>query len=228
VKTSFQNSIFAEKKNMQIEVWSDVMCPFCYIGKRRLEMALEQFSTKEEITITWKSFLLNPELKTDLSKSTLDYLAENKGMPVDQVKQMFVQVTNMAKEVGLDYELEKTRVASSFNAHRFLHFALKEGKQLAAKELVFKAHFLEHKNIDDNATLMEIAQAVGLDLARTEEVITSNEFQEAVKYDIYDAQQLGVKGVPFFVFNNKYGISGAQPIEVFLETLEKASEEVNS
>jgi predicted DsbA family dithiol-disulfide isomerase len=210
---------------MKIEVWSDVMCPFCYIGKRRLEMALEQFSSEEEISITWKSFLLNPDLKTDLSKTTLEYLSESKGMPLDEVKQMFTQVTRMAKEVGLDYDLENTVVASSFNAHRFLHYALKEGKQLAAKELIFKAHFLESKNIDDVPTLIEIGAAVGLDAERVKEVLLSDEYEQAVKYDIYEAQQLGVRGVPFFVFNNKFGISGAQPLEVFLETLEKASKE---
>jgi predicted DsbA family dithiol-disulfide isomerase len=207
---------------MQIEIWSDVMCPFCYIGKRRLEQALDQFSSKEEITITWKSFLLNPDLKTDLSISTSEYLAQEKGMPLEKVKEMFVQVTQMAKEVGLDYDLEKTVVASSFNAHRFLHFALSQGKQLEAKELIFKAHFIEFKNIDDIDTLVELGISIGLDADGIREVITSNEYREAVKYDIYEAQQLGVRGVPFFVFNNQFGISGAQPLEVFLETLEKA------
>lgn len=205
---------------MQIEVWSDVMCPFCYIGKRRLEQALEQLSLNE-VEITWKSFLLNPELQTDLDKSALTYLAENKGMPIEQVRSMFVQVEMMAKEVGLNYTLEKTVVANSMKAHRFLHYAKHEGKQDVAKERVLAAHFGENKNVDNNAVLLEIAEAIGLDAARTLEVLNSKEFEEGVKYDIYEAHQLGVKGVPFFVFNNKYGISGAQPLEVFMDTLEK-------
>lgn len=209
---------------MQIEVWSDVMCPFCYIGKRRLEQALDQLSLKE-VEITWKSFLLNPEVQTDLEKSALAYLSENKGMPIEQVRSMFVQVEAMAKEVGLSYTLEKTIVANSMKAHRFLHYAKHEGKQDVAKERVLAAHFSENKNVDDNAVLLEIAESIGLDAARTLEVLNSQEFEEGVKYDIYEAHQLGVKGVPFFVFNNKYGISGAQPLEVFLETLEKASKE---
>ena len=205
---------------MQIEVWSDVMCPFCYIGKRRLEQALEQLSLNE-VEITWKSFLINPELQTDLDKSALTYLAENKGMPIEQVRSMFVQVEMMAKEVGLNYTLEKTVVANSMKAHRFLHYAKHEGKQDVAKERVLAAHFGENKNVDNNAVLLEIAEAIGLDAARTLEVLNSKEFEEGVKYDIYEAHQLGVKGVPFFVFNNKYGISGAQPLEVFMDTLEK-------
>jgi predicted DsbA family dithiol-disulfide isomerase len=196
------------------------MCPFCYIGKRRLEQALEQLSLNE-VEITWKSFLLNPELQTDLDKSALTYLAENKGMPIEQVRSMFVQVEMMAKEVGLSYTLEKTIVANSMKAHRFLHYAKHEGKQDVAKERVLAAHFGENKNVDDNAVLLEIAESIGLDAARTLEVLNSQEFEEGVKYDIYEAHQLGVKGVPFFVFNNKYGISGAQPLEVFMDTLEK-------
>lgn len=196
------------------------MCPFCYIGKRRLEQALEQLSLNE-VEITWKSFLLNPELLTDLDKSALTYLAENKGMPIEQVRSMFVQVEMMAKEVGLSYTLEKTIVANSMKAHRFLHYAKHEGKQDVAKERVLAAHFGENKNVDDNAVLLEIAESIGLDAARALEVLNSQEFEEGVKYDIYEAHQLGVKGVPFFVFNNKYGISGAQPLEVFMDTLEK-------
>lgn len=210
---------------MKIEVWSDVMCPFCYIGKRRLEEALEKFKTDEIISVTWKSFLLNPDLKTDPNKSTLEYLAEEKGMSTEEVKQLFDQVTKMADEVGLDYKLEKTVVANSFMAHRFLHYTLKEGKQLAAKELVFKAHFVEHKNIDDKEVLLAIGKQLGLDLDKVEQMLDSDEFSEAVKYDIYEAQQLGVRGVPFFVFNNKFGISGAQPLAVFSETLEKVLSE---
>ncbi len=208
------------KYDMQIEVWSDVMCPFCYIGKRRLEQALEQLAP-EGVEITWKSFLLNPELETDPKKNTLDYLAENKGLSTEDVREMFVQVEAMAKEVGLNYSLEKTVVANSLKAHRFLHYAKHEGKQHAAKEQVLAAHFGENKNVDDNDVLLQIADAIGLDTSRTLEVLNSQEFEEGVKYDIYEAHQLGVKGVPFFVFNNKYGISGAQPLEVFTSTLEK-------
>lgn len=215
---------FCKKWQMQIEIWSDVMCPFCYIGKRRLEQALEQLNSEEEILITWKSFLLNPNMETDPSKSTLEYLAEEKGMALSVVKQMFTQVSNMAKEVGLKYDLDKTVVANSLKAHRFLHFALTQGKQMEAKELVFKAHFIDHKNMDDTTILLEIGATIGLDVERLKEVLGSNEFEDAVKFDIYEGHQLGVSGVPFFVFNNAYAISGAQPLPVFLETLKKASE----
>lgn len=212
------------KYDMQIEVWSDVMCPFCYIGKRRLEQALEQLAPKE-VEITWKSFLLNPELETDPEKSVLDYLAENKGITKEVVREMCAQTEAMAGEVGLNYTLEKTVVANSLKAHRFLHFAKHAGKQQVAKERLLAAHFGENKNVDDNDVLLEIAHAVGLDPTRTLEILNSREFEEGVKYDIYEANQLGVKGVPFFVFNNKYGISGAQPAEVFTTTLQKVMSE---
>lgn len=200
------------------------MCPFCYIGKRRLEMALEQFDTAEEIKITWKSFLLNPELKTDLSKTTMEYLAEEKGMSLEEVKQLFSQVTLMAREVGLDYSLEKTAVANSLNAHRFLHFALAKGKQLEAKELLFQSHFIEHENIDDLETLLKIGQRLTFNADEVKAMFESDAYEEAVKFDLYEAHQLGVKSVPFFVFNNAYGIPGAQPLEVFTQTLEQASQ----
>jgi len=212
------------KYDMQIEVWSDVMCPFCYIDKRRLEQGLEKLAPKE-VEITWKSFLLNPELETDPEKSVLDYLAENKGITKEAVREMCAQTEAMAGEVGLNYTLDKTAVANSLKAHRFLHFAKHAGKQQVAKERLFAAHFEENKNVDDNDVLLEIAHAVGLDPTRTLKILNSREFEEGFKYDIYEAHQLGVKGVPFFVFNNKYGISGAQPAEVFTTTLQKVMSE---
>jgi predicted DsbA family dithiol-disulfide isomerase len=210
---------------MEIEIWSDIMCPFCYIGKRRLEMALEQFDPKEEIKITWKSFLLNPELKTDPSKNSMEYLAEEKGMSLEEVKQLFSQVNEMAREVGLDYSLEKTIVANSLNAHRFLHFALSKGKQLEAKELLFHSHFIKQKNVDDLETLLEIGQRLELNPDEVKAMFESSVYEDAVKFDLYEAHQLGVKSVPFFVFNNAYGIPGAQPLEVFTRTLEQASQQ---
>jgi predicted DsbA family dithiol-disulfide isomerase len=213
---------------MEIEIWSDIVCPFCYIGKRRLEEAISTLHSKTEIKITWKSFLLNPEIETDPSKSILEYLAEEKGIPLNNVKEIIAQANNMAKEIGLDYDLEKTVVANSLKAHRFLHYCHAQGKQLEAKELLFNAHFIEHKNIDDNETLFQIAKELGLNLEKITALVQSNLYEDAVKFDVYEASQLGVRGVPFFVFNNKYGISGAQPLEVFLETLEKVTEEART
>jgi predicted DsbA family dithiol-disulfide isomerase len=212
---------------MKIEIWSDVMCPFCYIGKRKFEAALEQFENKENVEVVWKSFQLNPAMKTDPSKNITEYLAEIKGWSIQQAKEMNAHVTNMAKEVGLHYDFEKAIVANSFDAHRLIQLAKKHGKGDAAEEQLFKAYFTEGKNTDDHKTLLEIGQSIGLDELEIKEVLASNQFSEEVKKDINEAQQIGVRGVPFFVVDRKYGVSGAQPSEIFLETLTKAWAENN-
>jgi predicted DsbA family dithiol-disulfide isomerase len=212
---------------MKIEIWSDVMCPFCYIGKRKFEAALEQFENKENVEVVWKSFQLNPAMKTDPSKNMTEYLAEIKGWSIQQAKEMNAHVTNMAKEVGLHYDFEKAIVANSFDAHRLIQLAKKHGKGDAAEEQLFKAYFTEGKNTDDHKTLLEIGQSIGLDELEIKEVLASNQFSEEVKKDINEAQQIGVRGVPFFVVDRKYGVSGAQPTEVFAETLTKAWAENN-
>ncbi|MFA6438874.1 MAG: DsbA family oxidoreductase [Bacteriovoracaceae bacterium] len=210
---------------MKVEIWSDVMCPFCYIGKRRFEEALQEFSGKESVTVEWKSFQLNPETKTDPSKNINQYLAEHKGISVGQAQQMNDRVTEMAREVGLRYNFSKAIVANSFDAHRLSHFAKKHGKQDAVEERLFEAYFTEGKNTADLNTLVQIAVECGLDASETRTVLSGNDFTDAVKLDIYEAQQVGVRGVPFFVFNNKYAVSGAQPSRLFLQMLNKIAEE---
>ena len=207
---------------MKVEIWSDVMCPFCYIGKRRFEDALEHFEHKDEIEIEWKSFQLNPDLKTDTSLNIDQYLADKKGWTLDYAKQLNGQVTQMAAEVGLTYNFDKAVVANSFNAHRFSHLAKKHGLGIEAEELLFKAYFTEGKNIDDNTVLIELGKTIGLDETEVKQTLESDAFADEVKHDMIEAQQLGVQGVPFFVMNNKYAVSGAQVVPVFEQTLQKA------
>jgi predicted DsbA family dithiol-disulfide isomerase len=207
---------------MKIEIWSDIMCPFCYIGKRRLESALENFEYKNHVEIVWKSFLLNPDMKTDPSKSTAEYLAETKGWSLEQTHQIINQVTEMARGEGLVYNMQKTVVANAKNAHRLLQLSktLRKGGEM--KERLLKVYFTEGKNIDDFETLVTLAEEVGLNKERVETCLNSNEFAELVDQDIFESRQIGVRGVPFFVLDRKFGISGAQPIEVFKDTLNKA------
>lgn len=207
---------------MKIEIWSDIMCPFCYIGKRRLESALENFEYKNHVEIVWKSFLLNPDMKTDPSKSTAEYLAETKGWSLEQTHQITNQVTEMASGEGLVYNMDKTVVANAKNAHRLLQLSKTLGKGDEMKERLLKAYFTEGKNIDDFATLVSLAEEVGLGKERVETCLNSNEFAENVEQDILESRQIGVRGVPFFVLDRKFGISGAQPVEVFEDTLNKA------
>lgn len=214
---------------MKIEIWSDVACPFCYIGKRRLEEALNGFEHQSDVEIEWKSFQLNPELKTNKIQSIHEYLAEAKGWTVEYAKQMGEQVTAMAEEVGLNYNMDTTVVANTFNAHRLIQFAKTQNLGDAIEEALFKAYFMEGKNIDSKTELIEIAVSIGLNATEAEKVLDEKQFSEQVEFDAYEAQQIGVRGVPFFVFNRKYGISGAQPLEVFTRTLDQAyAEETKS
>lgn len=209
---------------MKVEIWSDVMCPFCYIGKRRFEQALQQFPDKEHVEIEWKSFQLNPDMVTDPDKNINQFLAEHKGISIAQAKQMNDRVTDMAREVGLHYDFDKAIVANSFDAHRLSHFAKKQGKQDAIEERLFKAYFTEGKNTADHGMLIQLAEEAGLNPDETRMMLAGNEFADAVNNDIYQAHQVGARGVPFFVFDNKYAVSGAQPVEVFLQVLNKIAE----
>lgn len=213
---------------MKVEIWSDVMCPFCYIGKRRFEQALEKFPKKESVVIEWKSFQLDPEIKTIPGKSVNEYLAERKGWTLDYARKVNDRVTGMAREVGLQYDFDKAIVANSFDAHRLSHFAKKQGKQDAMEERLFKAYFTEGKNTADHETLIQLASEIGMNADEVGTMLAGNEFSDDVNNDIYQARQVGARGVPFFVFNNAYAVSGAQPSEVFMNVLLKTREEEGS
>ena len=204
---------------MKIEVWSDIVCPFCYIGKRRFEEALKQFDHSEALEIEWKSFQLNPNTITDTETTVYQNLANHKGISVDQAKQMSDQVTQMAKEVGLNYDFDRAVVANTFRAHQMLHFAKTQNLQNETKERLLKAYFTEGMNIDSIDSLIQLGKELGLDTTKLKAALDSGQFAEAVRQDIYEAQQLRIQGVPFFVFNRKYGISGAQQVEAFSQTL---------
>lgn len=207
---------------MKVEIWSDVMCPFCYIGKRRFEKALENFSHKANIEVIWKSFQLNPAMKTEPGKNINQYLAEVKGWSLSQAREMNERVTAMAKEVGLDYDFDKAVVANSFDAHRLVQLAKANGKADAMEEALFNAYFTQGKNIADPATLTALASGIGLNEEEIARVITSRDYAEQVEEDIYEARQIGVSGVPYFVLNDRYAVSGAQATETFAGALDKA------
>ena len=207
---------------MKIEIWSDIVCPFCYIGKRRFEEALSYFEHNDQLEIEYKSFQLNPNTVTNTEITAHQNLATHKGISVQEAKQMGDQVTNMAKEVGLTYDFDKAVVANTLRAHQMLHFAKRKKRQLEAKEVLLKAYFTDGENIDDIDTLVMLGEQIGLDASELRNSLETNEFEEAVRYDIYEAQQLRIQGVSFYVFNRKYGISGAQQVDVFKQTMEKS------
>jgi predicted DsbA family dithiol-disulfide isomerase len=207
---------------MNINIWSDVRCPFCYIGKRKFEMALENFPHKEKVNVSWQSFELDPNLETRTDVNTLDYISNVKGISREQAEGMHLHVKQVAKEVGLDFNFDKAVVANSFDAHRLIQFAKVHQKGNEVEEALFKAHFIEGKNIDDTDTLVAIGMSIGLEEKEVREVLASDGYSKEVKRDEMQAQKIGIGGVPFFVLNNKYGVSGAQSAETFLEVLEES------
>tara|TARA_B100000508_G_scaffold141097_1_gene147076 strand:+ start:185171 stop:185806 length:636 start_codon:yes stop_codon:yes gene_type:complete len=210
---------------MKVEIWSDVMCPFCYIGKRRFEKAMNSLGIEEDVEVIYRSFLLDPDLETDSSKSVTQHLAQKKGVSVEEAQKMNDYVTGMAAEEGLSYKMDQAVVANSRNAHRLLHYAKSKEKQVEFKELLLKSYFEEGKNIDDLDTLKSIGNAIGLDQNEIEQVYTTSMFTEDVVRDIQKAKQIGVQGVPFFVMNEKFALSGAQPTDTFKQALQKVRTE---
>ena len=212
---------------LKVEIWSDVICPFCYIGKRKFESALAQLDKNNVIEITWKSFQLAPDMKTDTSISIDEYLAVHKGFSIEKAREMNAYVTQMAKQEGLIFNFDKSIVANTHQAHQMLHFAKTLGKQNETKERLLKAYFTDGKNIDDKDTLMELASEIGLDVDALSNALESTTYAQEVETDSIEAQQLGVRGVPFFVFNRTHAISGAQPVEVFMDTIQQAMNQLN-
>lgn len=215
-------------KKIQVEVWSDIMCPFCYIGKRRLEAALAQFPHAADVQVQWRSFELDPSMTTVPGQTIDELLAERKGMPLAQARQMNQQMTQHAATVGLPFNFEKTVPANTFNAHRLIHFAAAHGRQDAMKERLLRAYFTEGHNVDDAATLARLGAEVGLDAEAIQLALSTDAYAEDVRHDEYQARQIGVRGVPYFVFDDKYAVSGAQPTELFQEVLDKVWEESNA
>lgn len=212
-------------KHFKVEIWSDIQCPFCYIGKRKIEKALETFEGKDKVEIEWRSYQLDPDASSQPGVDLYDYLAQRKGQTRDWAIEMHENVTNMAKENGLDYHFEKAVLANSYDAHRLIHLAKKYKLGGEAEERIFKAYFTEGRDIANKETLMLLANEIGLkDEYEIKAVLDSDEFGNEVRLDIEEAQNIGVRGVPFFVFNREYAVSGAQPVEIFTETLNKSFE----
>ncbi len=196
---------------MKIEIWSDINCPFCYIGKRHLEKALQSFSGKVEIE--WKSFELDPVSHPPKGSDQMDLLARKYGKDRAWAVKMSENMTAMAREAGLEFHMDKIVPANSFNAHRLIHLAKKHHKQDEMKERLLAAKFVEGMDIDEPEVLTQLAQELALpDLG-------SEDFAKDVRADEEMAESLGISGVPFFVFDQKVALSGAQPVEVFLEVL---------
>ena len=210
---------------MKIEVWSDYVCPFCYIGKKQLEKAIKNSGYDGQIDVEFKSFLLDPTTPIDTEESIYTSLARKYNMSEQEVENMTKNVASRAKEVGLDYNFDDMKTANTTAAHRLAKLAAEQGKAEIYNERLMKAYFLEGEAIGRHDVLKRLAKEAELDMEDVQRVLESNEYEEAIEQDIYEAQQIGVRGVPFFVFNNKYGVSGAQPQGLFEQTIEQAASE---
>lgn len=210
---------------MKIEVWSDYVCPFCYIGKRELERALKTLRIEEKVEVQMKSFLLDPTTPEDSDETVYSALSKKYRMTEQEVKKMTQNVVNRAKEVGLEYDFDNMKNANTLASHRLAKWAETKEKGKEFSEKLLHAFFIEGKHIGKKEILLALVEEVGLNKKEAEEILDNTKFKDEVEQDINEAMQLGVRGVPFFVINNKYWISGAQPQSVFKETIEKAAKE---
>ena len=213
---------------MKINIWSDVRCPFCFVGKKKFEKALEKFPHSEKLEITWHSFQLDPQLITQPDVNPYEYFAKAKGITIERAKAMHEGAAMAGKEAGIDFNFDDSKVANSYKAHLLIQLSKTKNLANEMEEALFEAQFLDGKNIDDEETLIQLAKSIGITEDEAKNALQSDELGYLVKQDMQLAAQLGINAVPFFVINDKYGISGAQQPELFLEALEKTWEEFSS
>lgn len=207
---------------MKVEIWSDIACPWCYIGRRRFESALNQFEHREQVEVIWRSFELDPGAPHEYSGSVDDLLANKYQMSRAQAHAANARVTALAAQEGLDYHLDQAHPVNSFDAHRVIHLAAHHGLQSDMKERLQRAYFTEGLTVSDPETLVRLAVEVGLDADETRQMLAGDAYATDVRADERRARQIGVSGVPFFLFGEKYAVSGAQPTELFASALEQA------
>jgi predicted DsbA family dithiol-disulfide isomerase len=212
---------------MQVEVWSDIVCPWCYIGKRRLETALERFPHRDQVEVVWRSFQLDPSVPEGETHPTLPALAAKYGRDVEEMRATMAQVEQVAAGEGLEYRLADAVSGNTLLAHEVLHLAAEHGLRNQLKERLLHAYFEEGRPVFDVDSLVPLAVEVGLDEAEVREALADRRFLAAVREDGATAQALGATGVPFFVVDRKYGAAGAQPAELLLQILERAWAEAN-
>ncbi len=207
---------------MLVEVWSDFVCPWCYIGRSRLKRALAEFEHADEVKVEWRSFLLDPSHRKGVRLGVHEMLAEKTGASIEDVRTMTDRVSKLAAEEGLTYDVERATVVNTVDAHRLHHLAMSHGVGDQAHERLLRAHFAESEVLDDIDTLVRLGAEVGVPEDEARRVLAGDEHARDVKQDIRQARLYGANGVPFFVLDRTYGVSGAQPVEVFVSALRTA------
>ena len=207
-------------ETIKVDIWSDVQCPWCYIGKRKFEAGAALFDGGVEVE--YHSFELAPDTPVDFAGSPVDYLSERKGLPVAQVTEMLARVTGIAESVGLHYDYDSVHQTNTVISHELLHYAKAHGRQLDMKERLLKAYFVDGRHVGRIEDLADLAAEIGLDRADVVRALTAHDYLADVKADVAQANAYGIQGVPFFVIDGKYGISGAQEPEAFAGALRQA------
>ncbi|HZK59177.1 MAG TPA: DsbA family oxidoreductase [Cryobacterium sp.] len=207
-------------QTIKVDIWSDVQCPWCYIGKRKFEAGAALFGG--DIEVEYHSFELSPDTPVDFEGSPVDYLSQRKGLPVRQVEEMLERVTGIAESVGLHYDYDAVHQTNTVISHELLHYAKSRGRQLDMKEALLKAYFVDGGHVGRIEDLADLAAGIGLDRADVVRALTAHEFLADVKADVAQAAAYGIQGVPFFVIDGKFGISGAQDPDTFAQALRQA------
>ncbi len=207
------------QEKITVEVWSDVVCPFCYLGKKKLENAIKELEAEQLVEVIWKSFQLDPNFPKDTALPSAEYLSQRKGYPIDQVRAMSHHLANQGLEYGIDFQFEKALTFNTFDAHRLIHWANEFHKSNELKQAFLIAYFTNGENLSQAENLIKVVCSIGLDSEKAKAVLDSDKYAEEVRQDIYQAQQVGVRGVPFFLINNNQTISGAQDDKVFVKAL---------
>lgn len=207
---------------MKVEIWSDIVCPWCYIGKRRFESALTRFAHRDQVEVVWRSFELDPSAPQQVSGTLNEMLSQKYGIAPERAAAMNAQVTTLAAREGLDYQLDQAHPGNTFDAHQLIHLAADYNQQAAAKERLMHAYFTEGAPIGDPETLVALGADIGIPAAATRAMLADKTYANDVRADERRATQLGIRGVPFFVIDEQFGVSGAQEVDVLLGALEQA------
>ena len=207
---------------MRVEIWSDVVCPWCYVGKRRFEAALAKFEHADDVEVTWRSFELEPNAPPEQTEPHAERLARKYGVSLQQVEAMDARLVGEAKKEGLDFRLAESKGGNTFDAHRLIHFAGESGRAGEMKERLMRAYFTEGVAIGERAELVRLAVEVGFDEADVKGMLSSDQLANEVRADEARARAFGISGVPFFAIDERYGVSGAQPTDALLDVLRQA------
>lgn len=210
---------------LALEIWSDVVCPWCYVGKRRLEAALEMLPDRDDVEVRWRSFQLDPEAPATRNMPADEHLAAKYGMSVEDARALNAQMTELAAGEGLEYHLDRTRGGNTFDAHRLIQLGAARGVQDAVKERLMRGYFTEGEAVSDHETLVRLGADAGLDPDEARAVLESGAYADEVRGDEELARRMGIRGVPYFVLDRRFGVSGAQPAELLVQAFERARQD---